>query len=266
MQTRHRAILLAVGFGCAGCGGGAGVSSAPVPGRYQGTYAGEFIDKQGLTGQLTLQVSGTNPEAVSGQFVYPAQTWSFTGQITSGGTGTVDYQSDAAGTLQFGPAGQPTTKLSILTNLIILPAPTGSTGSTGTTGSTGGDGSGTGTVFPNAQVALISNPTGVFGGANSFAGSYAGTIQDTTLDKPDILAITIQSSGAVTGTGSSYVNGSPVLTSVSGTLSSSGSLSLVLANQVSVSGTVSLAKGTISGPLKLSNGDGATLSISQVQP
>jgi len=264
MERGRIATLLAIGLGCSACGGGGGGTS---PAAYAGSYVGEFIDANGSVGQFSLAVTASNPASCTGQYTYPSGTISFTGQIGGGGQGTVNIRNanvtDYA-TMQLGPSVQPTARLSFRPQLIIE-LPNGGSGTTGTTGGTGT--TGTTSIFPVAQVVLITNTTGFFGGANPFSGNYAGTIKDTTLNTTGLLALSIDASGKVSGSGSVSNSGTQTLISVSGTLSAGGTLNYVeQTGNESAAGTVALSKGTISGALKLSNGDSAEISLTQVKP
>jgi hypothetical protein len=268
MDRVRVASLLAIGLVCAACGGGGGGGATPT--AYAGSYVGEFIDANGAIGQFSLVVQASNPASFTGQYIYPSSTINFAGNLAGGGQGNFNIQSASTtdyGHFQLGPSGQPTARLTFRPQPVI-DLPSGGSGTTGTTGTTGGTGTtGTTSVFPIAQVVLISNPTGFFGGTNPFSGNYAGTVKDTTLNSTSILALSIDTAGSISGSGTITNNLSQLLTSVTGSLSAAGTLSYVQqADNGSGAGTVTLAKGIISGTLKLSNGDSAEISLSQVKP
>lgn len=223
---------------CAACGGGGGGGGGGGTNPYAGSYVGEFVDQNGVTGQFDITVaSNVAGNNITGAYLYTNNTINFTGAINKQGHG--DFTTSAGTTgIQFGQLAQPTTSLSI--NSI---------------------------NNPGALVVLISNPTGLFGGANSFSGDYAGTVQNTTINKTGVIALSISSSGVVSGSDVVEVNGTPTLTTVSGTLSTAGALNYqIAANGVTVTGNVSLSNGTISGALTSSDGDALSVSITQVQP
>jgi hypothetical protein len=199
---------------------------------YAGNYEGEFEDAQGVTGIFILNVAPNG--TLQGQYDYnPALT--FTGSIGELTTGTI---TTSAGT-----------------SAISL-GPTGSSISA-TVANTSGNG---------ANVVLVLNPNDVFGGANPFTGDFAGTVTNSTLNKTGVLALTVSSSGVVTGSDLVDAAGTPTLTTITGTLSSAGALQYtVAATQVVVTGTVTITNGAISGSLSESNGDSATLALSPLQ-
>jgi len=218
--------LLAVALGCSACGGG-GTGGTTVASPYAGTYYGEYVDKSGNAGpfQVTVGTSGS----VTGLF---STSHLVQGSVGATGAGTVNYGGTQA-KIQFGPYGEPTTQLDI------EPVSSG---------------------VPSALAVLVAG-SAVASGANPFAGNFAGSIQDQTTNKPGALACTIDGSGTVVGLGAILVNGTPTLTSIEGTLTSSGSLNYVEGiNQVTVSGN--LTKGNaVYGPVQISNGDTGTITL-----
>jgi hypothetical protein len=175
-----------------------------------------------------MQISSLG--VITGTFNYtPAM--SFSGTINSSGTGSIQ---DSNGTL---PITLGASGLSTL-------------------------GCGIGTSTEGFFATFISNPNGQFSG---LSGQYAGTVHNTTLGATGIIALSISSSGVVAGVDLFNVSGKPTLEPVSGNLSSSGHLVYVV-DGVTVNGDVSLAGNTITGGLQESNGNSATLSVSQVTP
>ncbi len=262
MRQRGFAFFFCVGLCCAGCGGGGQDGTSSPASQYAGTYSGAFIDPTGAVGSFKLVVADAKPYSVTGQYVYPngpsyapASPISFTGTINGDGKGILNYQGAQAATFSLGAPGQATTSVSI----------------TGERSTNLPKSNGSGTITypygecPTALVTLISNPSGVFGGANPFAGSYAGSIVYTSAGTTEVAALNISPSGGLVGTVASH---SPTLLSpCEGSVSATGALTLVVqSSQSTASGIVSLANGTISGSLKLSNGQSATISLSQVQP
>ena len=223
-------------YGCGGAGSsgnGGGGGSGAANNVYAGTYTGQFEDSSSMIGTFSLSVSNTG--GVGGQMVYNP-VLSFTGTINTQGTGYISING-LTPQITLGTPGQLTLDGGILY----------------------GNGSG-------AYFTLVKNPPGTFGVSNPFSGDYAGTRHNITLGVTGITAMNISASGVVTGCELVDVNGTPTLSTISGTRSSSGTLSYTdVVNSVTFAGTVALSSGTITGNLTGSNGDSATISISQVE-
>jgi hypothetical protein len=218
-------LASSLGLAAFGCGG-SGSSGSPAANPYAGNYSGDFVDQNDFIGPFTMTVSSSG--ALSGQFGY-ATPITYTGSIVSAGTGSI---TGTNGTFQVTLGGSGHTTL----------------------------GGGIGAPTNGAFITLASNPTGTFSG---FSGDYAGTVHNTTLGATGIIALSVSSSGAVTGVDLFDVSGTPTLEPIAGTLSSSGALSYTV-HGVTVAGTVSLTGETISGSLTESDGDAASLSVQQV--
>lgn len=212
-----------------------------LPNPKAGNYVGMFTDQNGSVGRFQLTI-GTWSD-VHGVFYTAINKYmNFDGSIDRDGVGALrylngtEYVDEVAG-IQLGPIGQPTTTLNI--------TPVNNKN-------------------PSAVAVLLVNPSGPYGNPNPFTGNYAGTILDTTINKAEVLAINVSGSGTVSGTEIIDNNGTPVATPISGTVSSTGWISYVLkANQVSIFGTI-YGGNPVAGPVQLSTGDDATLSLSTV--
>jgi hypothetical protein len=227
-NRRTLASSFAVGVLClvtTGCGGSGG-SGGSSTNAFTGVYTGEFTDQNDAVGTCTMQV-GTDG-SLTGQFNYGTPL-TFSGSVNGSGVGTV---TDSNGTLPitFGHSGRSTL------------------------------GVGIGTSTNGFFMTMDTNPTGVFTG---FSGDYAGTVHNITANKTGIIALSISPSGVVSGVDVFTVNGGPALVSVSGNITSGGVLTYTV-NGVTVTGTVALSGTTISGSVQESNGDSATLSVTQV--
>ncbi len=255
MRKQDLGLLGVVVLGCVACGGG---GSAPnVPGNYAGTYVGELVDNTGRTGTVVFHVQGGNPEAVTGQVTYSTGSLGFTGKVVKGGGGTMVFGAPFWSFFALGPSGAKTTTVVISQVIQTINLPNG--GSTSHSPAS---------VVPvSGKVALVANPSGIFGNGNNFQGEFTGTITDTALNQATALAVNIDSDGNVLGTAVIQKNGSPTLSGISGTILSSGQLVYTTqGNQISGQGTLTLKAGAPSGTVKLSNGDSATVSLNQVKP
>ncbi len=226
-------IIVIVVLGCGGSGSSAstatsttGTTGTTGNNPYAGSYQGEFIDQNSFIGSFSLAIGADG--TVNGSYGYAAPI-SFSGQINSSGSGSINGSN---GTFQvtLGASGKATL------------------------------GGGIGTPSNGVFITLCSNPNGVFSG---FSGLYAGTVHNITLGKTGIIALSISSSGAVTGVDLFNVSGTPTLLPVAGTLTSNGQLSYVV-DGVTVSGPVTLSGITISGNVTETNGNSAAISVSQV--
>lgn len=233
----RQCILLAV-FSAAillGCGGGGTAHNGLTLNEnnpYAATYAGEFLDSTGHTGQFTLDVSDGG--GVAGQVAYfPVQA--YTGQINFEGTGNVSLNT-LTPSITLGTPG-----LSTLSGQILY-------------------GAGNWIDFT-----VVTNPTGDFGGASPYAGKYAGTQIDTTHPTTGIVGINVSETGQVSGCAVVTISGVATISTISGTLSGTGALSYtVAANSVTFAGTVTQSGAKLSGALTGSNGDAATFTVFQV--
>jgi hypothetical protein len=227
------AAIIVVALGCGGSGGSGTTGTTTTGGStganpYAANYAGQFIDQNSFISNFSLTIGSDG--TVNGSYGYTPPI-TFSGSVNSSGVGSI---TGSNGTFQvtLGASGKATL------------------------------GGGIGTPSNGVFITLVSNPTGVYSG---FSGLYAGTVHNLTLGKTGIIALSINSSGAVTGVDLFNVNGTPTLLPVAGTLSSSGQLNYVV-NGVTVSGPVSLSGSTISGNVNESNGNTATISVNQVSP
>jgi len=225
-------VVLGCLAGCGGSGGGGGGSSQGGN-NYAGTYAGEFEDSNSVTSTFSMTVTATG--SITGQYNYAAGAKTFSGSVNSQGAGQITT-STGSSAITLGPPFFKTLY--------------------GGIASTNGNG---------AYFTLITNPNGVFGGTNPFNGSFAGTVQNTTIGKTGIDAFVIID-GSIYGSALVSVNGTPTLTAVVGDFSPEGAANYTLSvPNITVTGTVSISNGTITGPLAASNGDSLNLSLSEVQ-
>jgi len=230
MHKTGFAFLAAVAVFSAGCGGGGG-SSPQVSNAFAGTYLGEYIDGNGKAGVFQFVVS--NSGVVSGTyFTGIVAIGSASGRIDKDGHGTMTFaglQSD----IQLDNNGEHTSTLSI----------------TPVQGGT-----------PGTAVVLVPNPSGLISTNSAFTGRYAAVLTDTTTNQVAALGFTIDS-GVLSGTEITINNGTFTTSTIVGTVTPAGAISLSLPNQVTATGSLSIA-GFTTGNLQLSNGDSAKISMS----
>jgi len=230
MHKKSFALLAAIGVFGVGCGGG-GSNAPQVANMYAGNYRGSFIDQSGNTGQFQLTVNSAG--RVNGQYFYNWTSIStVTGSIDKDGHGRMNFGNGPA-TIQFNNNPEQTS------TIYVQPASS---------------------TLPKAIVVLEPSPTGMNGSNNPFTGNYAATLKDTTLNQSVALAVSISPTGAVTGTEISLNKGDFSTTTIVGSITPAGVINLPLAQQVTVTGTLSIAA-IVGGPVQLSNGDSGNLSM-----
>jgi len=231
-------VFLSVLVCMAGCGGSGGGQGSSGPSSYAGTYGGVFNDTSGIVAPFSMTVLSNG--SITGQYSYSTGAKKFTGYMNNSGVGVINTASGSA-QMNVGTP-QPTLGGGIFNS------------------------NGVGAFFT-----AVTNPSGVFGGANPFSGAYAGTVHDTTLNHTGIIAMAIDPVGNILGTDLVTLNGIPTLAFITGTVTANGSMvygySSTGANPVTVviNGTATISNGTITAPLNSSTGDSVTLSISEVQ-
>jgi len=207
-----------------------------------GIYSGEYVDQNGNAGQMLITVSTTG--SVSGTYANSSSTGNaVSGQVDASGRGLVSVPGGTT-TIQLGHEGNAFAVI----NLATLTLQT------------------TGTNSPKTAAVFMMSNIIQLPGANPFVGTYAGTFQDTTQNQTDALALNIDAIGDVTGSAVVSLNGTPTLSTVTGSVSMSGSLKLVVQSAANpATGTVTLSNRKVTGALTLADGDGANLSLSQIQ-
>ena len=218
-------------LGSMGCGGGGGGVNSN---RYSGAYAGESGDTSGDSA-VVLDINNSGI---------------FTGTANNGGT--VDNLSGSVGN-----AGGITVTSSSGTDRYTgtFTSPTAPTIGAILTDAANGQ---------QIALVLVVHPTAGVTGGSPFAGDYAGTQLTSTSTTPGPVALTISSGGVISGSLAVAPNGTPEIATLSGTIGSTGTVSLTAAaNGTSLgtgTGTFNLASSSLTGTLN--NSDGSTINFS----
>lgn len=230
MGIKRFGFLASVGLFAVGCGGGGSVGNATlVANPLAGSYIGEYINQNGHVDQFQLTIGPSG--AVTGEYVAIGGTISSVkGNIDKDGHGNMSYAGGTANIQLNGFASQTAT-------LSISPVQTS---------------------IPATQLALALNPATNLPAGNPFAGNYAGIFTDTTSNKSSALAITVSSTGVITGENLTNPNGFISSAEITGTISATGAVSYTTLNpQVTISGQMS--QSNLSSAVQMTNGDSGVL-------